>query len=330
MTSFTFVLPTLNAAGQLFERALESIRHQSYPQELVEIIVADGGSNDTTRTDATRFNTRLIANPNQLAEWGVKEGVLVARGDITVVFAADNELVGDDWISRVAQLFEAHVDLAATFGRLVSGPGDAPLNRYMELVQSEPLTWFLNRNLKHYLESETQSHDSFVLFDINPERPLVWGANGLALRTSWAREIWSRQGYVADVDAFHAMVCMGHSRVAYLPRPYCFHHQVASFGDLRRKWLRNSRAHLVRQASDRDLRWVTVAGFRSRALLWAIYSFVPIFSTLDAITRAVRDRSVYWLYHPIATFLQAFTYTQALIGSADGRALLRRSLFRSS
>ena len=92
--SFTFILPALNAAGPLFERALASIREQRYPTELVEILVADGGSTDTTRRDAERHGARVIENPNRLAEWGVKEGMLVAAGEIVVVFAADNELVG--------------------------------------------------------------------------------------------------------------------------------------------------------------------------------------------------------------------------------------------
>src|SRR4051794_3475470 len=104
--SFTFVLPTLNAAGPLFERALGSIRAQRYPQEFVEVLVADGGSTDSTRADAERHSARVIENPNRLAEWGVKEGFLLASGDVVVIFAADNELVGDDWLERVAQLFE--------------------------------------------------------------------------------------------------------------------------------------------------------------------------------------------------------------------------------
>jgi glycosyltransferase involved in cell wall biosynthesis len=328
-TSFTFILPALNASGALFETALASIRRQRYPQERVEIVVADGGSTDDTRAVADHYGARVIDNPNRLAEWGVKEGILVATGDISVVFAADNELVGDDWLSRVEQRFRADPSLSATFGRLVSGPDDPRLNRYVELIQSEPLNWFLNRNLEDYLGAADPPVDGFISFDIDPGRPLVWGANGLAVRTELARPIWEREGYVADVDAFYAMVVSGHTRVAYLAAPYCYHHQVVSFSDLRRKWLRNSKEHLVRQADTRELDWVTGPGFRRRALLWGVYSFVPVFSTADALRRGARDRSPYWLYHPPATFLQAFTYAQALLGSAEGRALLRRSLRRN-
>src|SRR5205823_4339581 len=131
--SFTFVLPTLNAAGPLFERALSSIRAQSYPSELVEIVVADGGSRDSTSADAKRHGARVIDNPNRLAEWGVKEGILVAGGDVAVVFASDNELVGTDWLEQVARRFEQEPELAAVYGRLVSGEDDSALNKYVAL-----------------------------------------------------------------------------------------------------------------------------------------------------------------------------------------------------
>lgn len=326
--SFTFILPVLNAAGPSFERALTSIRDQDYPAELVELIVADGGSTDTTAADAERYGAVVIANPNRLAEWGVKEGMLVAKGEIAVVFAADNELVGRDWLQRVAALFAADDRLFATYGRLVSGRDDPPLNKYIELIQSEPMNWFLNRNLEGYLAEHPPGSNGFAVFDIDPARPLIWGANGLALRREWALPPWKRAGYVADVDAFHMAVRAGHTHVAYAPRAYCYHHQVATLSDLRRKWLRNGKQHLVGQAGDRDLEWVLVPGFRRRALFWGVYSLIPVFSTADALRRAVRDRSIYWLYHPAATLLQALTYLEALASSGAGRRLLSRSLRR--
>ena len=327
-TSFTFVLPTLNAAGPLFERALGSIREQAYPPDHVEIVVADGGSTDDTRDVAKRYRAHVIENPNRLAEWGVKEGFAVAKGDIVVVFAADNELVGSHWLEHVARLFASHPTLSAVFGRLVSGPDDPPLNKYIELIQSEPLNWFLNRNLDWYLERHPPQEDGFSVFEIDPSRPLVWGANGLAVRRDHALQAWTRRGYVADVDAFHAMVRAGHRLVAYTQAPYCYHHQVATLWDLRRKWLRNARQHLVQQASERELDWVLVPGFRRRAVLWGVYSLVPIVSAADALRYVYRDRTIYWLYHPLATLLQAATYVQALAASKGGRNVLRRALVR--
>jgi hypothetical protein len=270
----------------------------------------------------------VIENPNRLAEWGVKEGILVATGDVVVVFAADNELVGEDWLELVATQFERDPELVAVYGRLASGDDDPPLNKYVALIQSEPLNWFLNRNLEAYLERAEIDESGFATFRVDPARPLVWGANGLAVRRLPALAVWERPGYVADVDAFHALVRTGHTRVAYRAAPHVFHHQVATLADYRRKWRRNAVQHLVDQSADRDLDWVLVPGFRRRAVLWAVYSVVPLFSTADAVRRALRDRTIYWLYHPVVTLLQAITYAQALAESPAGRDLLRTALRR--
>jgi glycosyltransferase involved in cell wall biosynthesis len=319
----SFLVPTLNAA-QLLPRALASIRRQAYSQSRVEIIVADGGSLDETRALAQRgFDARVIDNPNRLAEFGVKEAMLHSTSELVVVFAADNELVGDDWLDRVATRFERDDRLAAAYGRLVSGDDDPSLNKYVELIQSDPLNWFLNRNLDHYLAAGAEGSDGGVVFEVEPALPVIWGANGLVLRAEWARPHWRRDGYVADVDAFHAMVRAGHSRVVYYPQAFCYHHQVATLGDMRRKWLRNSRSHLFAQAGERNLDWVAVSGFRLRMLLWLVYSLVPVVSLGDAVRRAVTTRSRYWLYHPAASFLQTVTYAEALVRDPAGRRLLR-------
>jgi glycosyltransferase involved in cell wall biosynthesis len=324
----SFLVPTLDAAD-ILARSLDSIRRQKYPQDRVEIVVADGGSRDRTRDLASSgFGARVIANPNRLAEFGVKEAMLESTGELVVVFAADNELVGDHWLDKIAARFENDEGLAAAYGQLVSGDDDPSLNKYVELIQSDPLNWFLNRNLAGYLAAGAEGSDGGVVFEIDPRVPVIWGANGLVLRGAWARPHWRRDGYVADVDAFHAMISAGHARVVYYPHKFCYHHQVATLGDLRRKWLRNTRQHLFAQAAERELDWVTLPGFRLRAVLWLIYSLVPVLSLADAVTRAVASRSRYWLYHPAASFLQTVTYAEALVRDPAGRRLLR-SLIRA-
>ena len=74
--------------------------------------------------------------------------------------------------------------------------------------------------------------------------------------------------------------------------------------------------------------WVLVPGFRRRAVLWGIYSVIPVFSIADAARRAFRDRSPYWAFHPVVTFLQAVTYAEAFLGSPEGRGVLRQALLR--
>ena len=61
LPSVSVLIPTLNAARTL-DRCLTSIVEQDYPKELVEIIVADGGSNDGTQELAASFGAEVIEN----------------------------------------------------------------------------------------------------------------------------------------------------------------------------------------------------------------------------------------------------------------------------
>jgi len=319
--NISFIIPTYNAERHLVS-CLESIRNQGYPQERVEILVIDGGSQDTTLEIAPRFNCKILKNPKRLAEYGVQIGMQEARGNFLVVFAADNELVGNDWIYRVVNVFNGDKDISAIWGKLASGKEDSGLNKYFELIQSDPLNWFLNKNLgKYKKEARLCDKDCFV-FKVDPFRPLVWGANGLAYRAEKIKAIWNQDGYLGDNDAFQYMIEQGNNRVAYFDSPFVYHHHVAKIGDWLKKWKRNFLQHLLDKKSTRNMNWLFTGNFKIRLLFWAIYSAVPVFSILHAIYLSVKDKNIYWFYHPLISFLQLYTYTTLVLFNRQGHNLI--------
>jgi len=56
------IMPTLNSEKTI-RLSLESTRKQSYDQNLIEILVIDGGSTDKTREIAREYNCRILENP---------------------------------------------------------------------------------------------------------------------------------------------------------------------------------------------------------------------------------------------------------------------------
>ena len=54
---FSFVIPTYNS-GEKIRRCLESIRTQDYPQDNVQLLIADGGSTDDTIDIAREYGAR--------------------------------------------------------------------------------------------------------------------------------------------------------------------------------------------------------------------------------------------------------------------------------
>lgn len=73
----------------MVERCLRSVLEQDYPSTRFEILVADGGSNDGTRTILERLSRedariRMIDNPERLQAPGMNAMIRQARGEIII------------------------------------------------------------------------------------------------------------------------------------------------------------------------------------------------------------------------------------------------------
>ena len=315
--SISFIIPTYNA-GRHIECCLKSIRSQKYLGSEVEILVIDGGSTDNTLEIAKRFGSKILNNPRRLAEYGVQIGIREASGEFSVVFAADNELSGNDWIKKVIETFEKYPDVCAVWGRLVSGENDTPLNKYFELIQSDPLNWFLNKNLDQYKKNTRIKGTDIFLFRVEKNKPLVWGANVLVYKADKIKRIWDQEGYLGDNDAFQYMIEQGNNKVAYFNTAFVYHHHVARLSDWVKKWRRNFIQHLLNQHKTRNLGWLFAGNFKGKLLIWIIYSSIPIFSLSHSVYLFIRDRNIHWFYHPMVSFLQFLTYCSLILSSKKG------------
>jgi len=88
--SVSVVVPTYNSASTL-GGCLESIKNQDYQGE-VEIIIADGGSTDSTLEIAGKYTEKIYPNPLKTGEAGKAVGVKHAGGEIIALIDSDNIL----------------------------------------------------------------------------------------------------------------------------------------------------------------------------------------------------------------------------------------------
>lgn len=273
--TISFVIPTFNAQEYL-EKCLISIRRQAEP---AEIIIVDGGSTDRTLEIAKRYDCKVLSNPQKLAEFGLQIGILATNTDLVVVFAADNELPIDYWIGLVYIYFRTR-GISALWGRLIGD--ELPINRYYELIQNDPLCWFL-------------------------KPPHVWGANGLVYRTKDIKPIWNTPGYVGDNDAFQTMVEQG-KEFQYIDAPFVIHHHCKSIRHCVGKWWRNHTQHFLPHQKTRNMRWLG-KNFYFKVCLWIPY--VIFLSFPHSLYLAVKDKNKAWLYHFPLSFCQMSIYLLA-------------------
>lgn len=131
------VMPVRNEAG-FIARSLGSVLGQDYPSARMEVIVADGMSDDATR-DLVRAaagrdpRVRLVDNPGRIAPTALNAALSVARGEIVVRVDGHCE-IAPDYVSRCV----AHLSSDEADG--VGGPletiGETPVADVIALAMS--------------------------------------------------------------------------------------------------------------------------------------------------------------------------------------------------
>ncbi len=326
---FSFSLPVYNEEAMIKE-CLDSIACQDYPQDKIEVLLVDGESIDKTVEIASKYKfVKIFSNPKRLADFGAKIAAKEATGELFVAFAADNSLVGRDWLKTINQIFLSDKDISTFWCKMIPSPGDSKINRYYELIQNDPLSFCISKNLGRYLKKASRMNfdgRTGYLFEIEEGRSLIWGANGLTYRTAWVRDIILRKGFLGDNDVFQVLIEGGKNKVIYFKDLFVCHHHLRSLSQWVSKWRRNYVSHFLQQRKTRNLGWIVSRGFKTKVFLWAVYSIIPVFSLAHALWLMIRDRNIYWLYHPVVSFFQAATYIYLTLTRPEGRKMIREFL----
>lgn len=114
-------IPVKNGARRL-GRCLQSLKELDYPQDRLEVIIADGRSTDETIEVARSFGANVIDNPAQIVAAGRNVAFGAAAGDI-IASTDDDCIVPRDWIKRALAAFE---DGVGAVGGISILPKDAP------------------------------------------------------------------------------------------------------------------------------------------------------------------------------------------------------------
>jgi succinoglycan biosynthesis protein ExoA len=135
------VIPIRNEEA-FIARTLDGILAQDYPSERLEVIVADGMSDDRSRdivsSYAKRFpQIRLIENSERVTPSGLNAAIAVARGD--VISRVDGHCeVATDFISECVQLLHDHPEAWVVGGPIVHR-GAGSFGEAVAIAMSHPL-----------------------------------------------------------------------------------------------------------------------------------------------------------------------------------------------
>jgi glycosyltransferase involved in cell wall biosynthesis len=315
------VIPTFNAAKYLDE-CLGALRDQTYSRERVEVVIADGGSEDETLEIAQRHGVdRVIENELRTGEAGKAAGVKAATGEVLVFVDSDNVVVGRDWLERMVAPFSDPDVIATEVSRWDYRRREHYINRWHALTGvADPLTLYVGNYCRDSLLTgswtgyryASEPRDGWEKVTLNPGRVPVLGANGFAVRRSAFDEI-PLGDYLFDLDFVHDLVECGHrtiGRVDVAIRHY-FCDSLAAF---RRKTRRRSDDFFYyRSQGQRTYPWT--AG-RQRSIASFVLSTVLLLPVLRDVARGYSRRpDPAWAFHLAACWITLAVYALATVRS---------------
>lgn len=133
------VIPTLNEEGYI-TGLLDSLAAQDYGPERIEVLVADGGSTDGTRSLVMGYSAPferllLVDNPRVRATAGFNAGMRVSRGDCWIIIGAHSEVRTDFVRASVAALRRTG---AACVGGPIETLGKSATGKAIAAAMSSP------------------------------------------------------------------------------------------------------------------------------------------------------------------------------------------------
>ena len=139
----TVTIPTLNEANYI-ERTLNTIVAQTYPQEKMEIIIADGRSEDRTRDIIQQYianqkpeqlTIRLIDNPGRIVSTGLNAAILESNGEI-IIRVDGHTFIEPDYVQQCVDAL--HRSKADGVGGPMRAVGVGYISEAIALATSSP------------------------------------------------------------------------------------------------------------------------------------------------------------------------------------------------
>lgn len=312
----SFVIASYNAQKHI-EKCLSSIEKQAYPREKIEILVVDGGSNDMTLDIAKRFSTKVINNPNRIAEFAKSIGIQQANGKYIVILDADNEIVQEDWLLKNVLPLENDSSIVGMDSVFLVKDDDFLVNRYCALLGLEdPIVRYMADLARN---SDIEEYSSYAVYKVKKGRFPIFGSNGFIWRKSIFEEIG---GFIPRYD--EAEFCIkvienGFNRIGFVKEVGIYHHHVENIGQFIGKRIRRGKEFMSRKLMTKDSRKTEAGVWLDKYSKWEFFKSVflyatIIYSTSECIKGYLRDRDSAWFLHPLLSFFTVASYSLTFVG----------------
>ncbi len=329
--SVGIIIPTLNA-DRVLSACLRAIAEQDFPRDRMEIIIADGGSQDRTLAIAEAFrkeglSLRVVGNPLKTGEAGKYAGLQACAADVVALIDSDNILPDPGWLTMMVRPFEeddtivASEPISYTYRR-----EDGYINRYCAVLgMNDPLCLFIGNYDRTCLVTNRWTglplvqEDRGTYLHVTLRGGLIptIGANGFLIRREILREHCPGP-YLFDVDVLQEAVRRAGSIAVAKVKTGIIHLYCSNYKTFIRKQKRRVLDYLRHRGQERTPdAWG--ASRMSGVVLFALCTLTVLPLVLQSGIGFLRKRDVCWLFHVPACWTTLFVYgwhsIKALAGS---------------
>lgn len=314
LPGISVIVPTLNASRTL-KLCLQSIRDQKY-KGFLEIIIADGGSNDKTLEIAHKYKAKIIFNKLRTGEAGKAVGAKSAKGEILVFIDSDNIIPARGWFEKMIKPFiEDKKIIASEPLYFTYRKQDHWLTRYFALLgMGDPLSLFIgnfdrfsyitNSWTKLHLESEAKN--GYIVLKLKEQMPTI-GANGFFIRKKALGEYLIKD-YLFDIDVLKFLAQKQTVKVAKVKVGivHLFSGNIATFIRKQRRRIRDflffQKKGIRVKEKNRSYIFLGIVKFSLSTVL-----ILPVL--IQAFIGYLRKRDNAWFFHPLACWITLICYS---------------------
>jgi glycosyltransferase involved in cell wall biosynthesis len=321
----SFILLTLNG-GDGVRKCLESLYSQSYPPELLDVVVVDNGSKDDSVKIAKKLGARVFIHPEGDLYSNWIRGLHKTRGEFVFYLEQDIVLRRKDFIKEMIKPLLTDERLIATFTKEYPHKNMHWVPRFLSYhySQCDPLLEFLFLPVE---KSFIEKKEKYIVCKFEDKK--IPPAARMFYRVKYLKKTpnWTTKNYF-DHDFIINCVRSGYPYFAYVPEPGYYHYHARDLWHLLQKRVRNMGMHYFPEYGKYHYTILDTKNKKevAKLVLFVIYAntFVP--ETIRGIVRFLKYRDWALLMQPIISILVTDSLLFAFLNNKTGRKYISDSL----
>lgn len=328
--AITVAMISYNDEGIIGE-CLNSIRKQDYPQQLINIVLVDGGSTDNTLDIASKYGAQVIQRNDLLNEPDIRVSIALTYSQTPLILflSADNRLMEFNLLSRMVSALQDSECIAVESLRYGYRQSDPIFSKYCALIGgADPIAVGLGK-------ADRAAHDQSRWFGhkLNPSshNPIyinfprkisaipTLGANGCLMRTDLIRDNeYAKSGLHIDMIAM--LIMEGRGRIAFIPNAHVNHFLKLSLINFIKRRIH----YALMYSGDKKKRFYNVVTYNDypKLIILVIANLTILIPLLRSIKGFLYKPDFAWFLHPIVAAIFTISYSLMVLNGAMNKVFL--------